>query len=429
MEILNFSLCLVECFAIYTFFNSLFTNRFQHIFVTLIVVLINATFLYYFANLHIVIKSILGVFSIMIGNTILYKEKVYVKTVFSVTLLFILSITDVIFGNLFSIIFSKQFISVFYSSLINRLIVCYVIKIIDIILFYFIYKSFKKVNLKMRKREWILFNIIMFIFWIITLTFMTIFPQKENDNSIIMLFLIISMAFLTMSLIVIYFFTEICASFQSQKRLYLLESNYAMLKEQLTVQNQTSQKLSKIRHDIKNHLININMLISNGEINNAQQLLKQINEETNNISIELSQTTNNSIIDSIVLYKASLCENKNIQFEYSLEPLPNIKINIIDLSSALSNLLDNAIEASNKTNNPFVNLKIFVYKGYLTFVVKNSFSGEISDNNNKLITLKKDFKNHGYGTEIINEIAEKYEGKYSWEIHNKIFKSTVIVSI
>ena len=429
MEILNFSLCLIENVIIYLFFNFLIKKKYNNILLLILIIIVNSILLYSIEDLNLVLKSIIAIFIFLIGSTILFKEKMYLKTALCITLLYIFSITDIIFGNIFSLIFSKHFIAVFYSSFINRFIVCCVIKIIDILIIYLIYRSFKRVNTKIQSSEWLLYNIIIIMFLVTNTIFIIIYSQIDNNKMITLLFLITSITLLFMSLIIIYFFTEICISFQNEKKLYLLESNYSILEQQLTIQNQTSQKLEKIRHDIKNHITNINLLLQNGRKNEAFTLLGQLNNETENIKFELSQSTGNSIIDTVITYKSAICESKNIKFNYRLEPLPKINIDIIDISSALSNLLDNAIEATEKTENPNISIKIFVYKSYLTFVITNTFNTYINDKSGELITSKSDCKNHGYGTQIIKEIAEKYEGEYYWEINKNTFKSTVIVSI
>lgn len=429
MEILNYSLCLIENIIVYLFLNSLLKKRYSNILISILVIIANSAIVYYLENLNFAIKLIIVLFIYLIGTTILFREKMYIKTAFSITLLYIFSIIDIIIGNTFSLVFSEQFFVVFYRSIINRAIICYIAKLINILIIYLIYRSFKKINTEIQHREWLLYNIIITMFLVTNTIFITIYSKIDNNKMITLLFLIISITFLFMSMIIIYFFTEICISFQNQKNLFVLESNYAILEQQLTLQNQTSQKLRKIRHDIKNHIANVKLLLENGNKNEAIILLGQLNNETENIKFELSQSTGNSIIDTVITYKSAICESKNIKLKYSLEPLPEININIIDISSVLSNLLDNAIEAAEKTDNPNVSIKIFVYKSYLTFVITNTFNSYIDDNSGKLITVKKDCENHGYGTKIIKEITEKYEGEYYWEVNDNTFKSTVIVSI
>ena len=46
-----------------------------------------------------------------------------------------------------------------------------------------------------------------------------------------------------------------------------------------------------------------------------------------------------------------------------------------------------------------------------------------------LISTKDDTALHGYGTQIISDIAQKYGGSYSWEAQNDKFVTTVLIKI
>ena len=77
-----------------------------------------------------------------------------------------------------------------------------------------------------------------------------------------------------------------------------------------------------------------------------------------------------------------MCKQK-IQFDYSLVPLPELSIDVIDISSVISNLIDNAIEATEKSSDPYIKVKITMYGKYLVIYVKNTYSEK-----KRLIPLK-----------------------------------------
>ncbi|MBD9062240.1 MAG: GHKL domain-containing protein, partial [Ruminococcaceae bacterium] len=228
----------------------------------------------------------------------------------------------------------------------------------------------------------------------------------------------------------IYFYTEISKGYQRDSKLFLLENNFNSLMEQIIVQKQNSEKTKKIRHDMKNHLTNIRFLIDSGETTAAMSLLDQV---TDNVKKIVSETidTGNSFVDAVLLSKTALCREKDIDFSYSVQPLENIKIGAADLSSLLSNLLDNAVEAAAQTTEPFVRLTITKYNAYYTICVENSYMGKksLKESVGALISTKSDKAPHGYGTRIISDIAQKYDGNYSWEAQESRFISTVIMII
>ena len=122
-------------------------------------------------------------------------------------------------------------------------------------------------------------------------------------------------------------------------------------------------------------------------------------------------------------------DNTVIKISYALVSMYILLIT--DLSSLLSNLLDNAVEAAAQTTEPFVRLTITKYNAYYTICVENSYMGKksLKGSVGALISTKSDKAPHGYGTQIISDIAQKYDGNYSWEAQESRFISTVIMII
>ncbi len=427
-SVLDLCLCLIEHFTIYIFFDKLFTKKYSNKFIFFILLTANSLVVYFIASFSI-IKTMFCVITVFIGSSILYEEKVYIKSMFSITLIYIFHIVDIVTGSIMSIAMNKEIMNVFYSNFSCRLIVCLIIKLINIIAVMFLYKAFKKSGLNLDKHIWFMFNVVMLVFLLITTTFMLVYPNQNTNREFEIMCMIISFSFLSMSIIVIYFFTYICSSFQQSKNLYLLQTSYKNIEERLSVQEQNAQKLQKVRHDIKNHLSNVKNLIDKNDVDNAQQLLNEIIGQVENISIGISQTSGNSIIDAIVAYKATICYNKEIHIEYFLEELPELYIDLIDISSVISNLLDNAVEAAEKSENPHIIIKILMCRKYLTIFVKNSYC-EIykpSADNGNLITTKSNKSLHGYGIQIVNEIALKYDGNCQMQLDGSYFITNVLL--
>jgi len=258
-NILNLCLCFIEYFTFYIFFENLFIKRFSSKFLTFITAVINSLIIY-FIPVFSAFKALICVFALFLGCSVLYEEKLYVKSMFSVTMIYILYITDVVTGNIMSFVMNEEIMNVFYSDFSCRLIVCLIIKLINIVAVMLLYKAFKKSGLNLNKNIWIMFNIVMIVFFSITTAFMTVYPTQKINRELEIICIIISLSFLAMSVIVIYFFTYICSSFQQSKNLYLLQTSYEAMEERLSVQEQNTKKLQKIRHDIKNHLSNVKNL-------------------------------------------------------------------------------------------------------------------------------------------------------------------------
>lgn len=428
--IFEFSLCLIENILIFVFLSSLLMDRFNTAIPVISTIAVTTISSYFCSALPIVPKIVISVVLILLCAFGLYQDKPVVKISYTLMSMYILSITDIILGNIISLILSRDIQMLFFSNLTYRFIFSLIIKVADALVFYVFYKMLNRIDKNIKSKFWVLFAIVMFVFLSITTVFLQIYPDTEQNSASTVMYTVLTSLFFAMSVILIYFYTEISKSYQRDSKLFLFENNFNTLQEQIAVQQQNNEKVRKLRHDMKNHLANIRSLIDNGKIAAAVTLLDNTAENVNNAKAEMIDT-GNSFVDAIILSKTAVCREKNIDFSCSVQPLENLKINAVDLSSLLSNLLDNAVEAAAQTIEPFVRLTIIKYNAYYTICVENSYKGKefLKENMGSLISTKSDKALHGYGTQIISDIAQKYDGNYTWEAQENRFISTVIMII
>lgn len=428
--ILEISLCLIENIIIYVFFNSLLKSRFKSVLPLIIAITATTAVNFLCSNLIAVLKIAISLVFLSIGEAIIYKDKLVVKTTYALMALYLISITDIILGNILSLILGMNIVDIFFTELVYRFIFSLIVKVVDASIFFVFYIMLNKTYKRIKDRFWTLFSIVIFVFLAISVVFSQIYPHTEQNPASTVMYTTLTSLFFAMSIIIIYFFTELSKGFQRDSKLFLLENNFGSLQEQIAVQQQNSENVRKLRHDIKNHLANIRSLIDRGEITDAVTLLDKTAE---NVSLVRNEVINsgNSFVDAILLSKTAVCRERNIDFTYSVQPLAEINIDVLDLSLLLSNLLDNAIESAVQTNEPFVRLTIIKYNAYYTVCVENSYKGKeyIKEIAGTLISTKSDKALHGYGTQIVSDIAQKYDGNYSWEAQEKKFVSTVLIKI
>lgn len=135
------------------------------------------------------------------------------------------------------------------------------------------------------------------------------------------------------------------------------------------------------------------------------------------------------LIDAILNYGIALCKKNNIKVKFRIDSIPTLNISPPDLSSILSNIFDNAVEANLKIEESkrFFSIQVFCYKNYLSVIAKNPYEHVLLECNGLLLTDKLDNGQHGYGLKSIKITAEKYRGTFEYKTHNNIF--TVIVML
>ncbi|MCF0228452.1 MAG: GHKL domain-containing protein [Parasporobacterium sp.] len=295
---------------------------------------------------------------------------------------------------------------------------------------FLIYRMMHKIALSFTKKIWLMFNVVMGAFLIITILFMTAYPDSNPSKSTEYLYTALFLIFFIMSLFIIHFLTFVAATFKENEKIHILRNNYSSIEESLLSQTENMRVIKKMRHDIKNNLLLLNTLIKNNNIKEAVSLIDQSVTQIEGTTIGLSQSSGHGIIDAIIANKAGLAKERNITFSYKLDSIPEISIDSIDISSVVTNLLDNALEAAEREENGFAEIKIINMESYISINVINSCTSvplTSSTDKHILITSKADKSLHGFGTEIISDIAKKYNGSFVWKVSNNVFSANVIM--
>ena len=205
MQVLEFLLGAIDNIIIFVFANSLLSRRSKRAYSLFVAILACSVSVFVTDKLNFLLKSLISITMLIIVFSILFKEKIYIKSALATISLYLLYIIDIIVGNTISLIFDEQILYVFYSGFISRLLICLVIKAINIVAFVGFYKMFLKIEFEMPKKNWLLYNAIVFVFMTMSILFMYVYSAAEYDKFFAILFLAISVIFFAMSIIVMYF--------------------------------------------------------------------------------------------------------------------------------------------------------------------------------------------------------------------------------
>lgn len=211
----------------------------------------------------------------------------------------------------------------------------------------------------------------------------------------------------------------------------LLQSN--LMHERLQMQSvyykdieKYNRNMSRYKHDMINHLDSVYGMLEKNEIEEAKHYLESISEKLNRVEAVIN--TGNSVIDVIYNAKASLAKSNQIVCRNNIVVPPHLNIDSVDLSVILSNLLDNAIEASLKLDeNRMIESHIHIYKGNLFISVKNNYNGEIISSHAVYLTTKKDSHEHGIGLKNVQHVVTKYNGTQNVEHDEHTFTVSIMI--
>lgn len=178
-------------------------------------------------------------------------------------------------------------------------------------------------------------------------------------------------------------------------------------------------------HDFRNHILCIKNLADNRDYDNLRKYLDEISGST--IMTENMIDTNHVIINAILNTMYSDAASKQIAMVLKLNDLSGIKMHNDDLVVLISNLINNAIEATEKCgNNKIIYVKMEVEKDGLIFSVKNPYNHVNRKKGEDYISSKDNYlDNHGIGLKNVRKVVEKYNGTLVIKDSNGFFSVSV----
>lgn len=182
-------------------------------------------------------------------------------------------------------------------------------------------------------------------------------------------------------------------------------------KKYFEVIEQTNDEIKHLSHDIKNHLLQIRYI---DDIEETHKYLDTLISDVENISYV--GISDNKMLNLIISKYISICEKKGIRFTPSVK-LANLNyINDVDLSTLLNNLLDNSVDAAEKSENSKIELYVFSKNSrYDGVIIRNTCINPPQTVGNKLMTSKAEKAYHGLGLNIVKKIIKKYDALYDWK--------------
>jgi hypothetical protein len=200
-----------------------------------------------------------------------------------------------------------------------------------------------------------------------------------------------------------------------------LENFLNALKREAKYYEQTNalhEEIRKIKHDMKNFLI----LAENSD----KRYLKDIDEYFDKFNNYVN--SGNRILDLLIMNKAKICQEKNIEFKYQLSTQNLGNLNALDIISIFGNILDNAIEACEKNEKREIYFKIWEANGFV-FIKEENPMAEILMKQSKFITTKHDRDLHGLGLTCVEEAIKHYDGICKFFIQDGKFHVTLSIPI
>ncbi|WP_455950756.1 sensor histidine kinase [Eubacterium sp.] len=187
--------------------------------------------------------------------------------------------------------------------------------------------------------------------------------------------------------------------------------------------NEREKETKKFRHDIRGHLYFLNKLKQEGRDQEFedyfQDIIGKVDDLGNNVNV------GNDIVNAVLNKAYAEANNKNIKINVTGHFPSQCDISAYNLCTIFFNLLNNAIEAADKT----MKREVWVVCQYTEKIIIIEIGNYYCNNNkldkNKLMTTKSEKEYHGWGMKNVEDSVAECKGLMDIEIERDKF----IVSI
>ena len=271
-----------------------------------------------------------------------------------------------------------------------------------------------------------------YVFWVLPLMFIAlnlfmipIYPTTLYTGRVLQGYIVLSIALLVLLFVFNTIFLLMATSLNRNAR--LRQENQLLSLQQQRYENLKTaiEEARQARHDMRHHLNHISMLAEENDMEALKTYLAQTVSRIPDLDMRFCE---NRAADSVLGYYCALAKREGIPFSAQIDLPQTLPVDEIDMCLVLSNLLENALEASLRTVPARRWMKVNAYvhaERLLLMQVENACDGEIKETNGVFRSSKR--KGNGIGIQSVRHIAEKNGGASTFAYQNGVFCAKIML--
>ena len=211
---------------------------------------------------------------------------------------------------------------------------------------------------------------------------------------------------------------------EAEQRSRILEMQREQYKREIEAQKRSANALSLLRHDMRHFCTTISAYIDSGECDKVKEYISDIISYVDRTATH--KFCKNEIVNMILSSYENVMEENRIDFQPSICIPEHLPVSDVDLTSILSNALENAIHAvlPLETEKRHITLHLRMDDGKLLISLKNTFAEKPVLTDGIPHSSKE---GHGFGTQSIRYVTEKLNGNCQFSVKDDWFVSRVIL--
>lgn len=179
------------------------------------------------------------------------------------------------------------------------------------------------------------------------------------------------------------------------------------------------------RHDLRHHFNALSTLLKHRDWTELESYLTKAQSSIPNMELKFCD---NRAVDGVLGHYCTLARRDNIPFFVQIDLPQTLPVDDMDMCLVLSNLLENALEASLRmqTAKQHIKIEIYLHSEHVVLLsVENAFDGAIKEKRGILQSSKR--RGDGVGIQSVRRIAEKNGGYSRFSYENGIFTANVML--
>lgn len=211
---------------------------------------------------------------------------------------------------------------------------------------------------------------------------------------------------------------------EAEQQTHILEMLQEQTRKEIEAQKRSAYSVSLLRHDMRHFLATISTYIDNGEYDKAKEYINGIAFYVEKTAIH--KFCKNEIVNRILSSYETVMEENRIEFRQSIRIPEHLLVSDVDMTSILSNALENAIHAvlPLETEKRRIELLLRMEENKLLISVKNTFAVRPVMVDGIPQSSKA---GHGFGTQSICYVAEKLHGNCQFLVQDDWFIMRVVL--
>lgn len=247
--------------------------------------------------------------------------------------------------------------------------------------------------------------------------------QAYSSGMFLILFLL---GCLVLDIYIVVVFYRISIVRKTEKENALLQQQSEMQLEVYSDLQQRYQNSMETIHDAKRHVRALESLIQSDHLAEAQQYKESLFQKLN--ELQPSIQCDNPLLSAILNHVFLKAEQRHIALKMDLQGEEQLSMLAgVDLTTIVSNLLDNAVDAVSELpeEQRYIHFAVAFQMGEIMIHVENPTKNDLKREGNTIVSTKEG--HFGLGLKNVGMVVKKYKGDFKTDVKDGTFIAAITI--